>query len=298
MAGPLRAFSPDSWWNAPIPADAPTAANSAAILEYMRTAKESGDGCITLAGAENSWGQPVYWAGPGDTEYDVKVPKVDEPPELANLRIPAGAEAADTSDDAMTIFDVDRGYVVALSGARYNRDTKTWRAGGATVTYLDSNGLSAATGRSDDPRNIGSHRGNNGATMMVRYDEVAAGRIPHVLKVASGPEMSRDFVFPMTGSDGDSKNPIAPKQGLRFRLKPSVDLDALKLDPQAKVIAQALQNFGFYLGDSGGNTALKLENTDVEGEGQRWTVPADGLCSLPLGPQLWDVLPEGYDPAG
>ena len=164
--------------------------------------------------------------------------------------------------------------------------------------YLDSNGLHAGTGQASDERNRGSHRGNNGAVMMARYDEVAAGVIEHVLKVASGPDPSFRAVFPMVGSDGDSTDPSAPPQGLRFRIKPSIDLESLGLPPQALVIARALQEYGFYIGDSGGVTALKLEDTQIQGRGELWDVPADALCELPLSPEFWDVLPEGYQPGG
>ena len=82
-----------------------------------------------------------------------------------------------------------------------------------------------------------------------------------------------------------------------MRIKPSINLKALDLHPQALVIAEALQKYGVYLGDSGGTTALKLEDTKAEGRGQLWTVTANDLCSLPFTTQYWDVLPEGYDPS-
>lgn len=294
---PLRAFDAQSWWNTPLPEDAPSNPKANQILRYMQTADESGDGCVRLAGAEgDDWGQPVYWAQPGDPEYDVDVDPADEPPELRNLRIPRGAEPAPNSDGSMTIFDVQRGYTVALTDAVHHLDGDTWSAGGATVTYLDSNGLHVSTGRASDERNVGSHRGNNAAVMMVRLDEVTDGAVRHVLKVASGPTASVRFVFPMVGSDGDTRDPSAPPQGLRFRIRPSVDLEALHLDPQTLVIARALQEYGFYIGDSGGATALKLEDTRTEGRGQKWDMPATALCSLPLSPRYWDVLPEGYVP--
>jgi hypothetical protein len=128
---------------------------------------------------------------------------------------------------------------------------------------------------------------------------VKAGAIRNVLKIAVGPELSNRWVFPMTGSDGTVTDPSvgAPPEGLRLRIDPSVDLHRLGLHPQALVIAQALQKYGAYLGDSGGTTALKLEDTRAEGRGQLWTVTADDLCMLPFTPQFWDVLPEGYDPS-
>jgi hypothetical protein len=296
---PFRAFTPDSWWNTPVPDDAPDHPQAADILRYMRTAEEAAEGCVRLAGAQGSpWGQPVYWATPEDPSHRVTVGKDDPPPELQDLRIPDGASAANNNDGSMTVFDLDRGYAVALTDAAYDPGSGTWRASGATVTYLDSNGLDVRTGLSTDERNRGSHRGNNAAVMMVRFDEVEAGRIDHVLKVASGPDPSSRAVFPMVGSDGDSSDPAAPPQGLRFRIKPSVDLESLGLPRQALVIAKALQEYGFYIGDSGGVTALKLEDTRITGRGEQWDVPADALCELPLDPSYWDVLPEGYQPTG
>jgi hypothetical protein len=295
--GPLRAFSPNSWWNAAVPDDAPSHPREDQILEYMRSAKEAGDGCVRLAGADdNPWGQPVYWAEPGDPEYDIAVDGPEAPPELRNLRIPRGADPAGNNDGSMTVFDVGRGYTVAFTEAAYDPDTNTWSASAVTVTYLDSNGLHVRTGSASDARNVGAHRGNNGAVMMARLDEVEAGRIPHVLKVASGPETSRRFVFPMVGSDGRSGDRAAPPQGLRFRIKPSIDLDEQGLAPEALVIAKALQEYGFYIGDSAGVTSLKLEDTRTEGRGQLWDIPTTALCGLPLSMKYWDVLPEGYEP--
>ena len=290
----FRAFEADSWWNTPLPKGAPRSPISRQILTYLRTAPDAGGGCLRLAGTgTNRWGQPVFWAGPGDPEFTIAGQPM---PELRHLRIPADAEAAATSDAAMTIFDRSRGYVVALTGAHYS-SSGGWSARGATVTYLGSNGLHSRLARSDDRRNRGSHRGNNGATMMVRYDEVAAGAIRHVLKVSSGPETSSRFAFPMVGSDGDSANPVAPRQGLRLRIKRSVDLDALHLRPQARIIARALQRYGMYLGDNGGHTTLKLEDTRASGQGQKWAISGHALCGLPFTPQYWTVIKGGYDPS-
>ena len=296
--GSPRAFDADSWWNTPLPDEVPVEPAGEEILHYLRTGYESGPGCVMLAGAgDSNWGQPVYDAVPSDPEYDIK--GLGQPlPELERLRIPEGAQAAQNSDNSMSVYDREKGYVAALTGAEYDAQRDVWSAHGGTVTYLDSNGLHVDTGRSDDDRNQGSHRGNNGATMAVEIDEVESGVIRHVLKVAAGPEVSDQFVFPMVGSDGDYRgsDPGVPPQGLRFRIKPSIDLDELGLPSQALVIARALQDYGFYIGDSGGTTALKLQNTRASGLGQLWSVDADDLCDLPLTPDYWDVVAGDYDP--
>lgn len=291
-----RAFSPNSWWNTPLPDDAPLHPYGPEILNYLRMAPESGAGCLTLAGTNDSpWGQPIYWARSSDPTYDLKGDVGIELPELSRLRIPREARPASNSDGSMTIYDLDQGFVVALTDAYYDEYSDTWSADGATVTYLDSNGLRVETGRSDDPRNRGTHRGNNGATMAASWDEVRAGAIRHVLKIAAGPELSRDYVFPMVGSDGDyaGDDPAVPPQGIRLRIKASVDLGAMDLQPQAFVIAQALQRYGVYMGDSAGATTLKLEDTAAEGRGHLWSLSADALCDLPFSPAYWDVIAAG-----
>ena len=295
-----RAFEHDSWWNTALPARAPEHPDGDEILDYLRTAPESGPGCLMLAGASGSpWGHPIYWAEPSDPEYDLEGYPGDPLPELEDVRIPVGAEPADNSDGSMTVYDKQRGYVVALTDAEFDEDSETWTATGATVTYLRSNGLHDRTGRSDDPRNLGTHRGNNGATMAVAWEEVQAGAIRHVLKIAVGPQAADRYVFPMVGSDGDydGDDPAVPAQGLRLRIRPSLDLDDMNLDREAQVIAEALQRYGMYIGDSGGTTALKLEDTDVEGRGQLWSLAADALCDLPFTSSYWQVVAEGYDPS-
>jgi hypothetical protein len=296
---PYRAFSASSWWNSPLPAQAPANPDSTAVLNYLRTAPDNAGGCLRLAGAQNGWGQPVYWARPGDPRYAVTGVQGRRPPELRSLRIPVGARAADNSDGSMSVYDLSAGYVTLLTDAHYDPSTNHWTASGASVTYLHSNGLDVGTGRSNNPHDTGTHRGNNGADSVVRWDEVQAGAIDHVLKVSSGPELSTRWVFPMTGSDGRAPgdDPAVPPEGLRLRIKPSVDLSKLGLHPQALVIAKALQTYGMYLGDSGGATALKLEDTAIEGRGRLWGVTKEDLCSLPFTPAYWEVLPEGYDPS-
>ena len=87
----------------------------------------------------------------------------------------------------MTVFDVRRGYVAMFTDAAYDEDSDTWSAL-RSVAYLGSNGLSALLKQSNDPRNRGTHRGNNGAVASVRWDEVQNGSIDHVLKIAVGPD--------------------------------------------------------------------------------------------------------------
>src|SRR3954451_22520902 len=55
----LRAFSPDSWWNLPVPQNAPDNPGGDEILRYLSTPRDAGECCVELAGSEgNSWDSP------------------------------------------------------------------------------------------------------------------------------------------------------------------------------------------------------------------------------------------------
>lgn len=293
----FRAFKAHSWWNTPLPVDAPTDPANVQILRYLRTGPGSAPGCLMLAGlSDEQWGSPIFWARPTDPVYRLQSSH-RLPLETTTLRIPVEARPAADNDGTMTIYDLEEGYVTTLTDAAYDPDGDTWSASAATVTYVRSNGLDRRTGRAD-AHNTGTHRGNNGAVMVVSWDQVASGAVRHVLKIASGPDVADRYIFPMVGSDGHyrGKDPAVPPEGIRLRLRPNLRLASLDLSPQALVIARAIQRYGVYIGDSGSRTTLKVENTEAEGRGQLWSLDRDALCGLPFSPRYWEVVKESFDP--
>lgn len=275
------AFSPDSFWNTPIPADAAVDPRSDQIVAFL-AADNRLDGCITLAGAsKDEWGMPIYLAGGSSPEFAVESTKYNVPSEFQSLRIPKDAVPAATSDAEMVIYDSERGYVAQLSKAAFSSETNTWTVTGGSIAYLDSNGIYGAIDALGDPRNGGSFRGYNGAVAAVSYDDVLAGRVDNVLKI--GVNSSRDeAVFPMINSDGDSLDPAAPSQGQRLRIRADADLAAYGLTGQALIIAQGLQEFGAIIGDStGGGVVLKLEDMKRAATVGSWSLDRTSLCSIP-----------------
>lgn len=106
---------------------------------------------------------------------------------------------------------------------------------------------------------------------MVRYDEVAAGELNHVLGMSLPTISNQGPIWPAGGSDGRSSNTNTPRMGTWFRLRADADLSGL--GPQALVIARALQRHGAILGDTGpankttivGENSEKWNNDDVDG---------------------------------
>ncbi len=87
------------------------------------------------------------------------------------------------------------------------------------------------------------------------YDQVASGRIDHVILCTTPVIRKPDPIWPAQASDGRSADPDAPPMGAWLRLRPNAPLDAL--GPQARVIARAMQEHGIVISDTGGNFALR-----------------------------------------
>jgi hypothetical protein len=302
LAGPLsgasahaagrayRAFSDSSFWNRPLPRGAPVRKSSDEMIAYLR--RDNTTNYISLSGTERSgeWGMPIYWAKPGDPEYSIHNNcTTGQPPEYRSVRIPRGARPDPTTDAAMTVYDRDRGRVFGLWHARYDRQTDTWSSCGGTVYYLRSNGLHGKLRRSNEPRNTG-HRGVPPPTWAVRYGEVKAGAIRHVLKI--GVNTTRcQHVFPMVEDECGTWAEHAPPEGTRIRIKPGVHLRRLHLSRGARVVARALKRYGAIIGDqSGGPISLKVANTVAQNGQWMWkgVLNSHSLARVPL--RLFEVV--------
>jgi hypothetical protein len=86
------------------------------------------------------------------------------------------------------------------------------------------------------------------AAGLVRYDEVAAGRIDHAIRVTV-PASQNQYVWPARHAASDSGDAALPPMGLRLRLRADADLSGL--GPQARVVAEAMQTYGVIVADNG-----------------------------------------------
>jgi hypothetical protein len=267
---PVPGFSRGSYWQQPLPRDAPPDPASDEMIAFLH--QDHSPDHIVLVGADRGgdWGTPIFSAAEDTPTFSVQNNcAFPQPPEFRSVPIPENARADPTSDAEMTIYDLHRRVVYGFWKTRYDESTEEWSACGGTVYYMDSNGLDGTLPQSDEERNFG-HRGLPPTTYAVTYDEIQRGTIDHVLKIAVN-TAAVDHVWPMSGSDGDSMDPSAPPEGARLRLKPSIDLSSMELSRPQLTIATAFQEYGVVIGDqSGGPAALKLENTVAEGRGQLW----------------------------
>lgn len=106
------------------------------------------------------------------------------------------------------------------------------------------------------------------APLLFTADEVAAGVIPHALRFILPNTFIRNATYVRPGTHATraaSGGEDTPPYGARFRLKPGTDLSALSAP--ARVVAQALIDYGMYLADGGNLTFTGQSDRDTR---ERW----------------------------
>jgi hypothetical protein len=98
---------------------------------------------------------------------------------------------------------------------------------------------------------------------QITAEELQRGEIRHAIGISLvDVERSGLFSWPANRSDGynpdNAPNRIA--EGQRFRLDPTINVDALNLHPVAKVVAKAAQKYGFVVWDKAGSISLRAQN--------------------------------------
>jgi hypothetical protein len=117
-----------------------------------------------------------------------------------------------------------------------------WHAGSGAIFNLRSNALRPAGWTSADAAGLPILPG------LIRYDEVAAGDIPHAVRFTTN-QTRAAYIYPARHHASDLVDAKYPPMGLRVRLKGSANLTGLS--PFARTIAVALQRYGMILADNG-----------------------------------------------
>jgi hypothetical protein len=132
---------------------------------------------------------------------------------------------------------------------------------------------------------------------LVRYDEVAAGKIQHALRFTL-PQSQAAFTPPASHWAANSSNSLAAPMGMRLRLKSSYDISSFSTNVQ--VILTALKKYGMIMADNGsamyisGAPDNRWSNDDLHNLGQ---VPASAFEVVEMNPVYTQAnVPQGGVP--
>jgi hypothetical protein len=264
-------FPADNPWSQKI-ADAPVAANSAAIISNITSLY--GDGRLhpdfgqDYGTSTDLYGIP-YNVVHGNTtvKTTVVIDAYSDESDLLAAPIPTGAVLEgdyqngpragvdNRGDSHLIVYDVDNN--VAYEFYRASRPSENadgkWHADQETVWDMTTNTFRTLGWTSADAAGLSILAG------LVRPDEGlptsqgGQGAINHAIRFTLQNNIILDqFLYPASHvANSGSNASVQPPMGARFRLKANVDIS--QLNPQSRVIAQAMKDYGMIVADNGSN---------------------------------------------
>lgn len=175
----------------------------------------------------------IIWTAYGDESDDGPYPVPPDAP------IEGGPDA--TGDRHVIVVDVDDCVLYELFSAYPNPDG-SWEAASGAVYDLRSNALRPDGWTSADAAGLPIFPG------LVRYEEVAAGRIAHAIRFTAT-QTQDAYVWPARHEASSITDPNVPPMGQRFRMRADYDIGDYSEDVQ--VILTAFKEYGLILADNG-----------------------------------------------
>ena len=211
------------------------------------------------------------------------------------MPIPANAQIegypnSGNGDRHVLVIDNSNCFLYELYSASANSDG-SWNAGSAAVWDLLNGEQRPWTWTSADAAGLPIFPG------LVRYDEVAAGKIQHAIRFTL-PQSQAAMVPPASHWAATSSNPIAPPMGMKLRLKAGYDISQFSTNVQ--VILTALKTYGMIMADNGSPMYLsgapdnRWNNDDLHNLSQ---VPASAFEVVQMSPiYTASNVPQGAAP--
>lgn len=233
-------------WNQDV-SKAPRDPRSSAYVAYINA--HGGDHLHPDFGSPRAYGFPYSVVGAGQHRLPVHYTAYGDESDPGPFPVPrrAPVEGGNRSDGDRHVLVVDRAgcRLYELYRAFYVAEPRPhWNADSGAEWDLRSAARRPEGWTSADAAGLPIFPG------LVRYDEVAAGRLDHAIRVTF--ESTRDaWVHPASHCAGDTSDPSAPPMGLRLRLEAGYGLG--RFSGAARTIALAMKRYGLIVADNGSN---------------------------------------------
>jgi hypothetical protein len=259
-----KVFAPTSFWYTPIPLDVALHPNNTNLVTEFNRQRLKWYQTVTINTKEYTSpvytvpaGQPTVAVGWNDCQKKGYVEK-GLLAQLSAVPIPTFATQSAGTDREMSIYQPSTDTLWELWGS--TKDVNgNWIAcwGGKLPNASLSNGIF--------PNRYGTT-----ATSLpfiggqITAEELERGEIKHAIGISLIEiEHYNIYSWPATRSDGWNPAPAIPNriaEGQRFRLDPTIDVDALPITRAAKIIAKAGQKYGFVVWDRAGAVSIRAQN--------------------------------------
>ncbi|MEO6351721.1 MAG: DUF4124 domain-containing protein [Burkholderiaceae bacterium] len=255
-------FSPTSFWYSALPVDVPLHPNSAGFVADFLRQKQAYYGTVNIN--TYAYASPVFIADASTPTTKVAYwncqnkiyPETALEAQWTAVPIPSYALPANGSDAEMTIYQPSTNTLWEFWRAR--KVDGLWQAcwGGKMEN--------TSTGDGTWPHPYGvTATGLPFLGGQITAEELNRGEIRHAIGISLvETEAWTVLSWPAKRSDGLNLG-LAPNripQGLRFRLDPGVNVDALGMTNVGKIIAKAAQKYGFVVWDKAGAISIRTQN--------------------------------------
>lgn len=201
---------------------------------YIRSMNKNGNTTLKLG-----FGLPVNIVGKGEAKVKVNVTAYPAESDSGPYPIPPNAKIQSTPDHHLSVLDTYECKLYELYQARF--ENGSWYADSASIFNLRSNTRRHEGWTSADAAGLPIY------PLVIKYSEVRAGIIRHAIRVTAD-ETQHAYIHPATHASGEVNSSLPP-MGLRLRLKRSYDIS--KFPHDARVILQAMKDYGLIVADSG-----------------------------------------------
>ncbi len=259
-------FSSSSPWNTDISSARVDPNSSTIINNFVGSVNVHPD-----FGTDPTYGIPYVVVNGSQPLVNIDLGAYPDESDPGPMPVPATAPveggSSSTGDRHVLVLDNNNCFLYELYNSSQNPDG-SWNADSTAVWDLVSAGNAQRpyTWTSADAAGLPIFPG------LIRYDEVAAGKIQHAFRFTL-PRTSAAFIPPASHDAATSSDPTAPPMGMRLRLKSSYDMSGFDASMQA--ILTAMQHYGLILADNG--SALFVTGASDS----RWGSDLESLKTVP-----------------
>ena len=226
------AFPSDNYWHADV-SRLPVSGRSAQWLSHMSTSRR------LHPDFGGSYGLPVTYVSGSHAKVGVTF---DYASESDRVGYPLGSDTRLEGGSDRHAVVVDRSTCTLYETWATRTSSGRWYAGSGAHWNLRSNALRPDGWTSADAAGLPILPG------LLRYDEVAAGRVDHAIRFTTD-VTDRHHLWPARHDAGSVSDVTYPRMGARFRLKASFALSAYR--PDTRAVLQAMKTYGLVLADNG-----------------------------------------------
>jgi hypothetical protein len=259
---PFRFFSPASFWNTPLaaeaaldPASGPIVGDFLAEIETERSAGE--DPTLNT----RRWSVPIYTVPADQPTVQVQHNNGGTSAALgaawAAVPLPPEAEPAAGSDAHLVVWQPSTDKLWEFW--HLSHENGVWSApwGGAMEHVSTSEGVyGPGSWPGATTQWGGSASSLSLAGGLITLEDLEHGKIEHALAIGIPDVRAGVYSLPAQRTDGRSSDPLALPEGAHLRIDPSLDLSLLNLPPLTLEIARAAQEYGMIVRSIGSHVVF------------------------------------------